>query len=605
MTRLWNLIRHPGTPRARHRMALGILAAMATVMLVAVGTAFAYWSSTDSAHSAAAAAATLSAPTNAAHGTATPSMIPISWTAASGYSPTAYTVLRCSGASCTPVPITSGGCRSSVIGTGTSCTDNDPALIAGTTYTYKITATLDNWTSAASAAFQAATANVTPTTLAFTTQPSASIPATSTFGIAVAVQDGSGNTATNDNSGTVTLAILNNPSGGVLTCASGLNVAVSAGVANFTGCAITTAGTGYTLTATSPPLTSATSNAFNITAGAASKLVFTTTPLTALTSATANLGPMTVQLEDTFGNPVTTGVTVNLSSTSSGAHEFAATSGGTAVMSIAIPPGSSTATFYYGDQVVGAPTITASTPGVTSATQIEHVIVEKLKITSTAISGTATSTPTLGPITVQLQDGVGSPVNAGPGGLTVNLSSNSVGVHEFSATSGGSTVTSVVIPSGSSTATFYYGDQKAGSPTITASATGVTSATQTETINGGAPASLVLANCVVQGVSQACNGTYVLGFLGTMVANVRALDQFGNPATITTAVTMSVTSGNVLEYGIASGATLTIDGTATPPNQSTGTFTVQATVLALTNATITVHVTSAQPIPNLTFTVQP
>jgi hypothetical protein len=314
---------------------------------------------------------------------------------------------------------------------------------------------------------------------------------------------------------------------------------------------------------------------------------------------------MTVQLEDTLGNPVTTGITVNLSSTSSGAHEFSATSGGTAIASVVIAPGSSTATFFYGDQVLGTPTITASATGVTSATQAENIITEKLKITSTAISGTATNSPTLGPITVQLQDGSGNPVNAGPGGLTVNLTSSSAGINEFSATSGGSTVTSVVIPPGSSTATFYYGDEAAGTPTITASATGVTPATQTETIKGGAPASLVLANCVVRSVSQPCNGSYALGLLGTMAADVRAIDQFGNPATITTAVTMSVTSGNPLGYTIASGAALTINGTATPPSQSTGTFTVQSILGVITNGTITVHVTSAQSIPDLTFTVQP
>ena len=60
----------------------------------------------------------------------------------------------------------------------------------------------------------------------------------------------------------------------MLSCTNtgGLTVAVTAGVANFTGCAITKVGTGYTLTATSTPALTgpANANAFNITAGAAS-----------------------------------------------------------------------------------------------------------------------------------------------------------------------------------------------------------------------------------------------------------------------------------------------------------------------------------------------
>ncbi len=94
--------------------------------------------------------------------------------------------------------------------------------------------------------------------------------------MSVAVQDAGGNTETGDNATTVTLAINHNPARGVLTCANtgGLTVTVTAGVANFTGCAITKTGAGYTLTASSTPAQTApaNANAFNITAGAASTI---------------------------------------------------------------------------------------------------------------------------------------------------------------------------------------------------------------------------------------------------------------------------------------------------------------------------------------------
>ena len=92
--------------------------------------------------------------------------------------------------------------------------------------------------------------------------------------MSVAEQDANNNTETGDNATTVTLAINNNPSAGVLTCTNtgGLTVTVASGVANFTGCAITKTGTGYTLKASSNPAHTApaNANAFNITAGAAS-----------------------------------------------------------------------------------------------------------------------------------------------------------------------------------------------------------------------------------------------------------------------------------------------------------------------------------------------
>ena len=97
-----------------------------------------------------------------------------------------------------------------------------------------------------------------PTKLAFTTQPATGqniqAKGTGSFSVGVAVEDTYGNIETGDNATTVTLAINNNPSGGVLTCTGGLGPqTVTAGVATFNGCAITKAGTGYTLKASSNP----------------------------------------------------------------------------------------------------------------------------------------------------------------------------------------------------------------------------------------------------------------------------------------------------------------------------------------------------------------
>jgi outer membrane protein assembly factor BamB len=78
------------------------------------------------------------------------------------------------------------------------------------------------------------------------------------------VEDANGIIETSDNASTVSLAIGTNPAGGTLN--GGSAVTVVSGVATFSGLSITTAGSGYTLTASSTPSYSgATSAAFNIT----------------------------------------------------------------------------------------------------------------------------------------------------------------------------------------------------------------------------------------------------------------------------------------------------------------------------------------------------
>lgn len=98
--------------------------------------------------------------------------------------------------------------------------------------------------------------------LAFTTQPGAG-----TAGVAlpaqpaVAVQTAASATVTGDNTTSVTLALTGT---GTLTCTGGLSKTVTAGVATFAGCAVSLAGTGFTITATATGLASATSTAFNV-----------------------------------------------------------------------------------------------------------------------------------------------------------------------------------------------------------------------------------------------------------------------------------------------------------------------------------------------------
>jgi hypothetical protein len=120
-------------------------------------------------------------------------------------------------------------------------------------------------------------------------------------------------------------------------------------------------------------------------------------------------------------------------------------------------------------------------------------------------------------------------------------------------------------------------------------------------VKGGSPASLALATCTVNSVSGPCTSPFSLNSNGQMTAFVQALDSLGNAATITTSLPISVASGNTTNYSVTSGASLAIDGSATPANQTTASFTVKHNNTANNNTTITV---ASSGLPNLTFTVQ-
>jgi hypothetical protein len=288
----------------------------------------------------------------------------------------------------------------------------------------------------------------------------------------------------------------------------------------------TTAGTAA-ITASSPGLTSASQNA-TITGATASAVVFSTAPVTGAASSTAARGPYTAQLRDVFGNVAVApsgGKIISLSSNSTGTKIFSATANGAAVTTRTIPAAASAVSFYYGDTRVGTPTITLTATGLTGASQITTITpaaATVLAVTSTALSGAASATASLGPITVQLRDAFGNTAVAPVAGNTLTLASTSTGSKVFSASLGGPPITTVTIAPGGSSAIVYYGDTKVGTPTITVSGTGLTSATRTATITAGAPVALAFTTAALSGAASS-NAT-----LGPLSVQLR--DAHGNAA---------------------------------------------------------------------------
>lgn len=185
----------------------------------------------------------------------------------------------------------------------------------------------------------------------------------------VAVEDVQGDIVTSDFSA-ATLSLVSGPGTISSTCAG----VESYGIVQFTDCSMSAAGS-YTINAVDGNLIPAGNTSFSVQAATASKIGFTTAVVSGTASNSATLGPVTVQRQDPFGNPVTstTAVTVNLSSSPGGT--FSATLSGPAITSVTIPAGAATASanFYFGDTIAGSPTITASSSGLLSGTQTETI----------------------------------------------------------------------------------------------------------------------------------------------------------------------------------------------------------------------------------------
>lgn len=211
---------------------------------------------------------------------------------------------------------------------------------------------------------------------------------------------------------------------------------------------------------------------------------------TAGTSQTLTVGQISAQItvhrQTSDGTPIITGTaTVNLAS-SSGSGTFYQDSGGSnLITSVYINDGDSSASFYYEDSAAGYPTLNASSTGLSSVSTtftINAATTPKL-----VYAGGAPQTVTAGQVStaiiVQRQDYDGTPITNG--GTTIGLVTSSNGAF-YSDAAGAIQTSSVTIPDGQDSVSFYYKDFSPGSPVLTASASGFVSATTTFTITGGA-----------------------------------------------------------------------------------------------------------------------
>ena len=437
--------------------------------------------------------------------------------------------------------------------------------------------------------------------LAFTTQPSTTIAgAPITPAVKVAVQDALGNTVTTF-AGSLTVAITGG-TGTVGAVLSGTaNVAATNGVATFTGLSIdksgrTSAGTGYTLSATGGALAAATSDPFDINVGAPNQLAFQAAPSTA--AAGTGFAPLVeVAVLDAAGNTVTSftgNVTLAIGTNPSGA-----TLAGTAT--VAAVAGVATFSTVHIDKVGTGYTLSASATALTGVTSSSFDITPGpaaelvFSVQPVATSDAAPITPA---VKVTARDAFGNIATQFTGNVTVAIGTNPgagtlSGTKTLAATNGVATFSDLSI------------DNIGAGYTLAASASGLSGVTS-DPFNIIASAATKLAFSIQPATTVA----------GATIATVTvsARDAANQPVTgFTGGVTLAITAGSGAPGALLSGsATVTVTavgGVATfstlSIDKSAGNYTLTATAGGLTSAVSTVFAIDAGTAATLSFTVAP
>ncbi len=500
-------------------------------------------------------------------------------------------------------------------GAALSCTTNPLAANNGVSNfaACQITGKVGNYTiSATSSGLTTATSNTVAITfgsasqLAFSTQPGGG-----TDGVAfgtqpvVTVQDQSGNTVTNSNA-TVTLAIASQPgSGATLACNTNpitLNGANN-GVAGFSGCSITGTIGSYRLSASSTGLTTATSTSFNVTIGSATQLAFGTQPSGGTDGAAFGTQPA-VSVEDVGGNPVTT-------ATNSISLAIASQPGSGAALACTTNPlaaTNGTATFS-GCKITGAVgsyTLSATTSGLPTATSVSFNVAigpAKTLVLNSQPSGGASGSIWATQPTVSVED---------IGGNVVTTATNSINLAIASQPGSGAALACTTNPLAATNGTATFSGCKitngslAGSYTVTAASSGLTSATSSPFVVYGAASKLVLTTQPSGAVDGSIFTTQpvvtVEDAQGNTVLNSNAnvslaiTSQPGTGATLACNTNpLSVGGGN---NGVASFSGCSITG-------KIGSYTISATSSGLTTAVSSSFTLAVGGASQLAFSTQP
>lgn len=365
----------------------------------------------------------------------------------------------------------------------------------------------------------------------------------------------------------------------------------------------TTAST-VTVTAQSAGLSDAT-QAVTITAAATpTKLAFVTPPRAVVAGQCAAV--LTVQSRDSFDNPrsVAASTPVALSAApAAGVTFYSDASCATAAASVSLAAGTDTVSFYVRGGTAGLTQVTTTAAGLAPASQgvtVTSAAPDRLVVVTPARSVTAGGCSPV--VTVESRDAFGNA--SPPGAATAVALASGAGVTFFSDAACGTTVTQVTLGATATQQSFYVRATQSGARTLTATAAGLTPASQGLTVTAGAPASLAFTSAPLTATAGACSAA----------ATVQVQDAFGNPVTLGSPLPVALTTSGVAVTLYTGACTMAATQVTVPAGGSSASFTLRGTVAGTTTVTATaagltpgVQVESVTPAPpdRLVFVTAP
>jgi hypothetical protein len=388
-----------------------------------------------------------------------------------------------------------------------------------------------------------------PTQLAFQVQPSNSVLNLAiTPAVQVAVEDATG-TVVSSSTAAVSLSLASDPGDTSLGGTTTVN-AVN-GIATFPNVTVGSLGTGYTLRASSGNLTSAISNAFNVTPPAITMTV---------QSELVGIGS-TLNGSFTLGAPAPSGGLVVTLSSGTPANVTIAPA------SVTVASGQTSGTFTYTGVAAGNSTLSASAPNYTTGTAMT---------TATAAQVSLGMIPNVAPAQMQSL-AVSLPTAAPPGGTTITFTIANPSI--------ASVTPSITVPAGQQTA--------AANPQVTGILIGTTSVT------ANAPGYAPAVRPVVVTVTAAFNpGTTNIN-LATATNTSLEISAPAPPG----GITFTLSSDNPMIASVPATVTVVAGATSVPiaiTGVSGGSTTIRADSAGITEATGTVNVYSNIGMSNFT-----
>ncbi len=284
-------------------------------------------------------------------------------------------------------------------------------------------------------------------------------------------------------------------------------------------------------------------------AGQAAKLVFLSKPYDGNYGnnqpviANQASGKIVAQLQDVVGNviPATSERVISLAS--SGAGEFSASADDwQATTQLTMVVGQSQVEFYYRSGTSGNQQLTAATTdNISSASQAISILpyYDKSLVFAT-LPQAITAGSISGVIKVELRNQTGQLATSSEP-INIRLLSNSQGDKKFYFDEGGSAeITTLNLPAGKSSISFYYQDSIAGQVLLHVQGVNVTDGFQAIQINPGQPQKLL----IVPGPT-AEDGQNIIQNYASEKITVRLLDQYNNPVEASSDVTVHLSSANL------------------------------------------------------------